>query len=57
MRAVVVATLGGGGVIEVSEVPIPEAGPGPVAVDVAHARLNIAEVLARQITNAESLAL
>jgi NADPH2:quinone reductase len=46
MRAVVVTTLGGADVLDVGQVPIPESGPGPVAVDVAHARLNIAQLLA-----------
>jgi NADPH2:quinone reductase len=45
MRAVVVRRHGGPDVLELIDLPIPEPGPGQVAIDVAYAGLNFAEVL------------
>lgn len=47
MRAVTVPRYGGPEVLEVGDVPTPEPGAGQVAIDVSHAGVNFAEVLAR----------
>jgi NADPH2:quinone reductase len=48
MKAVVVRRYGGPEVLELADLPIPEPGAGQVSIDVRHAGLNFAEVLARQ---------
>jgi NADPH2:quinone reductase len=47
MRAVVVPEYGPPSVLELREVTDPEPGPGQVAIDVSHAGVNFAEVMAR----------
>lgn len=50
MRAIRVDAYGGPDVLVVREVPIPEPGPGEVAIDVAYAGVNYAEVMGRRGT-------
>jgi len=47
MRAIVIEEYGGPEVLRTVEVPKPEPGPGQVAVDVAWAGVNFADILAR----------
>jgi NADPH2:quinone reductase len=47
MKAVIVTRYGGPDVLELQDVPEPEPGPSQVAIDVSHAGLNFAEVMAR----------
>lgn len=47
MKAVIVPRYGGPDVLEVHEIKPPEPGPGQVTIDVSHAGVNFAEVLAR----------
>ncbi|MEV0412664.1 zinc-binding dehydrogenase [Streptomyces sp. NPDC050448] len=47
MRAVQLQEFGGPEVLHITEVPVPEPGPGEVTVDVAYAGVNFADVLAR----------
>jgi len=48
MRAVTIPAYGGADVLRLDDVPAPEPGPGEVAVDVAYAGANFAEVLYRR---------
>lgn len=48
MKAVVIPQFGTADVLEVREMPVPEPGPGEVAIDVAYAGVNYAEVLYRR---------
>jgi NADPH2:quinone reductase len=48
MKAVIVRRFGGPEVLEPAELPIPEPGAGQVAIDVTHAGLNFAEIMARR---------
>ena len=48
MKAVVIPHFGMADVLEVREMPVPEPGPGEVAIDVAYAGVNYAEVLYRR---------
>ena len=48
MKAVVIPQFGAADVLEVREMPVPEPGPGEVAIDVAYAGVNYAEVLYRK---------
>ena len=48
MRAVVIPEFGEAEVLRVERMPVPEPGPGQVAIDVAHAGANFAEVLYRR---------
>jgi len=48
MKAVVIPQFGTADVLEVREMPMPEPGPGEVAIDVAYAGVNYAEVLYRK---------
>ncbi|WP_327088211.1 zinc-binding dehydrogenase [Nonomuraea sp. NBC_01738] len=48
MEAITIPEFGGAEVLRLSEVAIPEPGPGQVAVDVAYAGANFAEILYRQ---------
>jgi NADPH2:quinone reductase len=48
MKAVVIPEFGAAEVLRVGEVPVPEPGPGQVAIDVAYAGANFAEVLYRR---------
>lgn len=47
MKAVIVPRYGGPDVLEVQEIEAPEPGPGQVGIDVGHAGVNFAEVMAR----------
>jgi hypothetical protein len=49
MKASVITEFGGPEVLQVREVPIPEPGPGQVAIRVAYAEVNYAETMARRI--------
>jgi NADPH:quinone reductase len=48
MKAVTIPELGEAEVLRVTTLPVPEPGPGQVAVDVAYAGANFAEVLYRR---------
>ncbi|WP_433434804.1 quinone oxidoreductase family protein [Nonomuraea sp. CA-141351] len=48
MRAITIPEFGGADVLLAAEVKIPEPGPGQVAIDVAYAGANFAEILYRQ---------
>ncbi|GAA2582370.1 zinc-binding dehydrogenase [Actinomadura fulvescens] len=48
MRAVTIPAFGDAGVLTMADVKIPEPGPGQVAIDVAYAGANFAEILYRQ---------
>jgi NADPH:quinone reductase len=48
MKATVVEGYGGPDVLRLREVPVPDPGPGQVAIDVAYAGVNYAEVMARR---------
>lgn len=48
MRAVTIPEFGAPDVLRLADVPVPEPGPGQVAVDVAYAGANFAEVLYRR---------
>jgi NADPH2:quinone reductase len=48
MRATVVDEYGDAAVLRIRELPAPVAGPGEVAIDVAYAGVNYAEVMARR---------
>ncbi|KUL35594.1 NADPH:quinone reductase [Streptomyces sp. NRRL F-4489] len=48
MKAVVIPEFGGADVLTAAEVDVPEPGPGQVAIDVAYAGANFAEILYRQ---------
>jgi NADPH2:quinone reductase len=48
MKGVVVRRHGEPEVLELEELPIPRPGPGQVAIDVSHAGVNFAEVMARR---------
>lgn len=48
MRAVTIPEFGAADVLRLADVPVPEPGPGQVAVDVAYAGANFAEVLYRR---------
>jgi NADPH2:quinone reductase len=48
MKAVVIPRFGAADVLEVREMPVPQPGPGEVAIDVAYAGVNYAEVLYRR---------
>ncbi|MFC0041642.1 quinone oxidoreductase family protein [Actinomadura rayongensis] len=48
MRAVVIPEFGAAGVLRVADVAAPEPGPGEVAIDVAYAGANFAEILYRR---------
>ncbi|MFJ9472122.1 quinone oxidoreductase family protein [Streptomyces caniferus] len=48
MKAVTIPAFGPADVLRLDEVPAPEPGPGQVAIDVAYAGANFAEVLYRQ---------
>jgi NADPH2:quinone reductase len=48
MRAVVINEFGGPEVLKVREVPAPQPGPGQVAIQVAYAGVNYAEIMARR---------
>jgi NADPH2:quinone reductase len=48
MRAVTIPRFGDAGVLTLADVPVPEPGPGQIAIDVAYAGLNYAEVLYRR---------
>ncbi|MFF0791712.1 alcohol dehydrogenase catalytic domain-containing protein [Streptomyces spiralis] len=48
MNAVTVPEFGGAEVLRVARRPVPEPGPGQVAVDVAYAGANFAEILYRR---------
>jgi NADPH2:quinone reductase len=48
MRAVTIPRFGEADVLRVAEVPEPEPGAGEIAIDVAHAGVNYAEVLYRR---------
>lgn len=48
MRAVVIPRFGDADVLEVRDLPVPQPGPGQVAIDVAFAGVNYAEVLYRR---------
>ncbi|MEU5869516.1 zinc-binding dehydrogenase [Nonomuraea sp. NPDC047529] len=48
MRAITIPEFGGADVLRAAEVKAPEPGPGQVAVDVAYAGANFAEILYRQ---------
>ena len=50
MRAIVVDAYGDSGVLQVKEIAEPDPGPGEVAIDVAFAGVNYAEVMARRVT-------
>lgn len=47
MRAIVVEEFGGPEVLQLTELPVPEPGPGQVSIDVAYAGVNFAELKAR----------
>jgi NADPH2:quinone reductase len=47
-KAVIIPRFGSAEVLEVREMPLPEPGPGEVAIDVAYAGVNYAEVLYRR---------
>ncbi|AQZ68729.1 quinone oxidoreductase [[Actinomadura] parvosata subsp. kistnae] len=48
MRAITIPEFGDAGVLRLDEVKTPEPGPGQVAIDVAYAGANFAEILYRQ---------
>ncbi|NJP89718.1 zinc-binding dehydrogenase [Nonomuraea sp. FMUSA5-5] len=48
MRAITIPAFGDAGVLRLDEVKTPEPGPGQVAIDVAYAGANFAEILYRQ---------
>ncbi|MGA5761308.1 quinone oxidoreductase family protein [Nonomuraea bangladeshensis] len=48
MRAITIPEFGGADVLRAAEVKTPEPGPGQVAIDVAYAGANFAEILYRQ---------
>jgi NADPH2:quinone reductase len=48
MRAVTIPRFGEADVLTLADVPVPEPGPGQIAIDVAYAGLNYAEVLYRR---------
>ncbi|MEV0232118.1 zinc-binding dehydrogenase [Nonomuraea sp. NPDC050786] len=48
MRAITIPEFGGADVLRTAEVEVPEPGPGQVAIDVAYAGANFAEVLYRR---------
>lgn len=48
MRAVTIPEFGAADVLRLADVPVPGPGPGQVAVDVAYAGANFAEVLYRR---------
>src|SRR5258708_34462567 len=48
MKASVITEFGGPEVLQLREVPIPEPGPGQVAIRVAYAGVNYAETMARR---------
>jgi NADPH2:quinone reductase len=48
MRAALVTEYGGPVVLRITDVDLPEPGPGEVAIDVAYAGVNYAEVMARR---------
>jgi NADPH2:quinone reductase len=48
MKAVTIPEFGAADVLRLDEVMVPEPGPGQVAIDVAYAGANFAEILYRQ---------
>jgi len=48
MKAALVTEYGGPDALRMADVPVPEPGPGQVAIDVAYAGVNYAEVMARR---------
>lgn len=48
MKAVVIPRFGASDVLEVREMPVPQPGPGEIAIDVAYAGVNYAEVFYRR---------
>ena len=48
MKAVAIPRFGGADVLETMDLPVPEPGPGEVAIDVAYAGANYAEILYRR---------
>ncbi|WP_374103339.1 hypothetical protein [Streptomyces sp. MK37H] len=48
MKAVTIPEFGDAEVLRVATIPVPEPGPGQVAIDVAYAGANFAEVLYRR---------
>ena len=48
MRAVVISEPGGPDVLQLAEVPDPEAGPGEAVVEIVEASVNRADVMQRQ---------
>lgn len=55
MRAVVISTFGGPEVLRVQNVPTPQPGPGQVAIKVAYAGVNYAEIMIRRGGHGQSL--
>ncbi|MFE9425037.1 zinc-binding alcohol dehydrogenase family protein [Kitasatospora sp. NPDC006697] len=49
MRAIVVEQFGGPEVLQLTELPVPEPGPGEVSIDVAYAGVNFAELKSRSV--------
>jgi NADPH2:quinone reductase len=49
MRAIVVEEFGGPEVLQLTEVTVPEPGPGQVSIDVAYAGVNFAELKSRSV--------
>jgi NADPH:quinone reductase len=48
MRAIAVTTFGGPEVLQFTEVPAPQPGPGQVVIRVAYAGVNFAEIMGRR---------
>src|ERR1700719_3729749 len=48
MRAIVINEFGAPEVLKIREIPAPQPGPGQVAIQVAYAGVNYAEIMARR---------